>query len=177
MQVKDVMIPAIGSVGADDTLRDATEKLKALDLDPLPVVEEGTVVGLLFEQDVVDRAREAGLATGSRHVREVMRTDVVCCFENQELSAAIENIEGHANPQTARRVPVLNSERHLVGVVSLEDLKKHAGEGEEADEVSGVDAMTERDGYEEDGVDLMGDASFPASDPLPPPSSLAPDRC
>jgi CBS domain-containing protein len=177
MHVKDVMISAMGSVSADDTLRAAMEKMKALDLDPLPVaVEDGAVVGLLFEQDVRNRASEIGLATGSHRVREAMRTDVVCCFEDQELSAAIENIEGHVNHESARRVPVLNPERHLVGLVSLEDLRKHAGQHGEADEVLGVDVMRERDGYEKDPVDLMSDGSFPASDPLPPPSSLAPDR-
>ena len=176
MHVSDVMMPAVGSVRPDDTLRDAIEKLKALDLDPLPVIDGGRVVGLLYESTVVTRARRDGLAVGSEHVRDVMSLEDTCCFAGQDLNEAIEQIEKSPDIAGTRRIPVLGGDGLLVGVVSLDDLRKRrdqmAGAVDAVEDVQSIDSLAS---FEGDRVDYMSDESFPASDPMPPPSALGGD--
>jgi CBS domain-containing protein len=173
MQVRDVMMPAVGSVHTDDSLRDAMEKLKALDLDPLPVVDGGRVVGLLYEGAVVKLARQEGLAVGSEHVRDAMSPDNTCCFADQDLDEAITSIERSPDLAGTRRIPVLGTGGQLAGVVSLDDLRKRrdqmAGAVDAVEDVASIDSLAS---FEGDRVDYMSDESFPASDPMPPPSAL-----
>jgi len=168
MKVKDVMIPVIGHVSPNDSLRDAAEQMKALNLSPMPVVEDGRVAGVLTEQLLLDHVRSDGLAVGAHRVGEVMSTNIVCCNEDDPLDRALERVEeGHT-----ARLPVINSDQCLVGIVSLDDLRRGmaAGSGETA--VSQVESISDLVDFDEDSVDFMSDASFPASDPIPPPTSL-----
>jgi CBS domain-containing protein len=168
MQVKDVMIPAVGHVSPSDSLRDAAEQMKALNLSPMPVVQDGEVVGVLTEQVLIDHARSDGLAIGAHRVADAMSTQIVCCTEEDPIERALERIEeGHT-----ARIPVLDGARHLVGIVSVSDLQRglKAGAGESA--VSDVESVSELVHFDEDRVDFMSDASFPASDPIPPPTAL-----
>jgi CBS domain-containing protein len=168
MQVKDVMIPALGHVSPDDSLRDAAEKMKALNLSPMPVVRDGKVVGVLTEQTMLDHVRRDGLGIGSHQVQEAMSTEIVCCDENEPIDRALQKVEGG---HTAR-LPVLDRERHLVGIVAIEDLRR--GERLDAGGPAGSEAELAggRVPFDEDRVDFMSDASFPASDPLPSPVTL-----
>lgn len=173
MRVKDVMIPIVSSVQVDASLRDAAEKMKALNIDPLPVCDEDRLVGVLTEQALIDRAERDGLGVGSQLVSDVMTTDTVCCFADQDVSAALKEIEGE--PST--RMPVIDQDHHLVGIVSLEDLRK--GErivNGEVSAVSDVESIDDLVHFDDDRVDFMSDASFPASDPSPPPTTLGSSR-
>lgn len=170
MRVKDVMIPAVGHVSPDDSLRDAAEQMKALNLSPMPVVKDGTVVGVLTEQILLDHVRSDGLAIGSHRVADAMSTDILCCTVDEPVDRALGRVdEGHA-----ARLPVVDAERHLVGIVSRGDLERgmRVGSGETA--VSDVESISELVDYDEDQVDFMSDSSFPASDPIPPPSTIGP---
>jgi predicted transcriptional regulator len=162
------MIPAVGHVSPDDSLRDAAEQMKALNLSPMPVVQDGKVIGLLTEQVLLDRVRSDGLAIGAHRVADALSTEILCCAEEDPIDRALDRIEeGHT-----ARLPVLDRERHLVGIVSVADLQRglHADAGESA--VSDVEAVSELVHFDEDRVDFMSDASFPASDPIPPPTAL-----
>lgn len=168
MQVKDVMIPAVGHVSPNDSLRDAAEQMKALNLSPMPVVEDGKVVGILTEQILLDHVRSDGLAIGAHRVADAMSTDVLCCREDEPLGQALGRTEeGHA-----ARLPVIDGKYHLVGIVSRADLQRglRVDSGETA--VGDVESISDLVPFQEDSVDFMSDASFPASDPIPPPTSL-----
>lgn len=176
MQVRDVMTPAIGSIGPDVDLRRASEQVKALDIDPLPVLQDGHVVGLLFERDVDEYAHGAGLATSSRHVSDVMRTNVLCCLESETIGRAIERIEAVETPDMNRRIPVVDDQQRLVGLVALADLHRRETGGDELTTAGAVSSIDQRVTFDEDKVDYMSDGSFPASDPLPPPTTIGPDE-
>lgn len=173
MQVRDVMVPVVGSIAPEASLREAMEKLKALDIDPLPVVSQGKLAGALYEQDVEEHARAAGLATASATVGEVMRAHPACCLDDQTVEYATEQMEDGASSNSSHRVPVVDRQGVLVGLVSLDDLHRHDGntqvEGAAAGAVESVDQLVT---WDADKVDYMSDESFPASDPLPPPTTL-----
>lgn len=168
MQVKDIMIPVVDSVTPETTLREASEKIKALDIDPLPVCEDGRIVGLVTEQAMMARAAQDLLATGSVPVSDVMDREVVCCSLTESVSEALGHLEDALHGQARGRVPVTDSEGKLAGIVSLADLRTHATDrdaGESAvEDVASVDQLVQ---FSDDRVDYMSDASFPASDPPP----------
>lgn len=173
MQVKDVMLPSVGHLEPDGSLRDAAEQLKALNLDPMPVVEGGRVVGVLSEGELAEYAARQGLAAGSAHVRDVMSRDVTCCRADDDLHATLARLGNETN----RRFPVVDADSKLVGVVSVTDLRARAQTvAGEVDAVSDVNAIESLVQYDEDPVDFMSDASFPASDPIPPPTTTGDDR-
>src|SRR5579872_6601481 len=175
MQVRDVMIPVVGSIEADSTLRDAAETIKALNIDPIPVVHDGRVVGVMSEQDLGEVAKRELLATGSQRVRDVMSTEVACCSPDEDVQSAIESLAQQGCSNDSARVPVVDASRHLVGIVSLEDLRKRAEIVEEdVTAVSDVESIASLTHFDDDAVDFMSAESFPASDPLPPPSTVGP---
>ena len=179
MHVRDVMIPLVESVRPDDILRDAAEKMKALDLDPLPVTEDGRLIGLLDHGAVEARAARDGLAAGTTRVREVMSPDTPCIGEDMDLATALQELGNSPEARQFARIPVVDASGALVGSITVEALRKRhqAEEAPDAGEaaVFGVESISSMREFDDDRVDYMSDESFPASDPIPPPSTLGPE--
>jgi CBS domain-containing protein len=123
-------------VNAGTMLREAAAKMKALDVGVLPVADNGLLAGILTDRDITVRATADGRDPNTTKVTEVMSTDLVYCLEDQEVEEAVSVMEA----RQIRRVPVLNEEKRLVGIVSLADIAIHAGDrnlaGETLQEVS-----------------------------------------
>jgi CBS domain-containing protein len=170
MLVKDVMTPAVGHVSPEESLRDAAERMKALNLSPMPVVEHGIVVGVLTEAILLDHVRTDGLAIGSHRVRDAMSREMACCSEDDSLYDVMNRV----SKDHSARLPVVDAEGHLKGTVSIPDLRRglESSSGETA--IEDVESISQLVRYDEDPVDFMNDSSFPASDPIPPPSSVGP---
>lgn len=178
MNVRELMTPLVESVRPDDTLRDASEKMNALDLDPLPVTEGGRLAGIVGHAALMQRAAEEGLGAGSTKVREIMSTDPVCIREDMDLHSALEQLGKETEARRYSRIPVVDANGELVGSVTVETLRNRAqadeapSAGEAA--VFGVESISSIRQFDDDRVDYMSDESFPASDPIPPPSTLGP---
>jgi CBS domain-containing protein len=170
MRVRDIMIPVVGSVDVRATLRDATETMKSLDIDPLPVCDAGRLVGLLSWKAVQERAVQDLLSTGTVLVSEVMDRDAACCLEDQDVVSALREAEDTGRARTAHRLPVTNGKGILVGIVSLQDLRARShSDGDGVSAMTGVEAVDQLVDYQDDPVEYGSDASFPASDPPAPP--------
>jgi IMP dehydrogenase len=171
MQVKNLMTPLAGYAEPDMLVRDAAARMKELDLDPLPVARDGHLVGMLTSSAIDVLMEQDGLRTGMRHVREIMSDDYVCCSPDQSVAEAADFLE--ANPDEARlgRVPVVDGEGRLVGIVSVRDIRERDREEDDgvtaAQAVNSVDTLVD---FDQDRVAHMSDESFPASDPPAPQS-------
>lgn len=180
MNVRDVMTPLIESVGPDDTLRDASEKMNALDLRPLPVTENGKLVGVLTEDAIRAEAAHAGLATGSVPVRQIMSMETVCVREDVSLHDALAELGDGGQAETLSRIPVVDAEGALVGSVTAHTLRSRLQSEEAPDAgeaaVYAVESVSSLVDYSDDSLDYMSDESFPASDPMPSPGSLGPEE-
>lgn len=177
MKVRDVMTPLVESVHPDDTLRQAAEKMKALDLDPIPVTEGDRLVGTLSDNQVSDTAAREGLGTGGHPVREAMSQEYTCCSADEDVHEAVERLGKERQQSPFSRLPVVDASGELVGLVTVQALVKRLTEeepGEGVAAVLGVESVASLINYDEDSVDFMSDESFPASDPMPPPSTLGP---
>jgi CBS domain-containing protein len=179
MKVSEVMTPFAVSVHPDDLLRDAFEKMKALDLDPMPVTEGERFVGILSAADVAARAAESGLSAASVPVREVMSELGTCIRADEDVHDALEALDESEQRAGFSRLPVVDADGSLVGTVARDALKK----GEEEDSVTegtaavfGVESISSISDIADDPVEYMNDESFPASDPPPPPGAFGPDE-
>ena len=118
MQVREIMTPDVEVVHPDATLKEAAETMSRLDIGPLPVCDGERLVGMLTDRDITIRITAQGCAPNTTKVREAMTSEVVYCFEDQNVQTAAQMME----MRQIRRVPVLNRDKRLVGIVSLGDL-------------------------------------------------------
>jgi CBS domain-containing protein len=119
MQIRDIMTQFVECVGEEDTLETAASKMKDLDVGALPVCgSDGKLAGMITDRDITVRATAAGFNPNDFTVREVMTPDIIYAFEDQDVAEAARIME----TKQVRRLPVLNRDKRLVGIVSLGDL-------------------------------------------------------
>jgi CBS domain-containing protein len=126
MLLRDVMTPHVEVIHPDATLREAAQKMKTLDVGPVPVCDGDRLQGMLTDRDITVRATAEGRDPNTTRVRDVMTPDVVYCFEDQDVREAAETME----QWQIRRLVVLNQDKRLVGIVSLGDLATQTSDEE-----------------------------------------------
>ena len=124
MQLKDVMTRDVKVARPGDTLMDAAQKMRSLDVGPLPVTDGAKVVGVLTDRDITIRATAQGLDPKSAKVQQVMTPEVVFCYEDDDLEGAARLMSEHQ----LRRLIVLDRDSRLAGIVSLGDLAVDSGD-------------------------------------------------
>lgn len=118
MKLKDVMTRDVETMEPDVTLREAAQRMKALNVGSLPICENDRVVGLITDRDIVVRAVAEGRNPSITKIGEVMSEDIVCGFEEQDVKEAASIME----QRQIRRMPVLDRNQRIIGIVSLGDL-------------------------------------------------------
>ena len=104
--------------------------MKSLDVGLIPVCDGDRLQGILTDRDITIRATAAGRNPKEAKVADVMSTDIAYCLEDQEVEEAVQLMEA----RQIRRLPILSSEKRLVGIVSLGDIAVHVGDREMAGE-------------------------------------------
>jgi len=117
MQVNEAMSSDVKIASPNQSIRDAAKMMAELDAGVLPVGENDKLVGMITDRDIAVRAVAAGKPPTTK-VREVMSSEVKYCFEDDDLDDVAENMADIK----VRRLPVLNREKRLVGIVSLGDI-------------------------------------------------------
>jgi CBS domain-containing protein len=124
MKIKDVITLNPLCIGPDDLLTEAAAEMKAWNIGWLAVCENDRLIGILTDRDVTIRAVAEGYDPKTTSVREVMSREVFSCFDDQMIDDAAQIMEDHQ----VRRLPVLNRDNNLVGVITLGDLAVRARE-------------------------------------------------
>jgi len=124
MQLKEFINFLVETVQSKDTIQQAAEKMRELDVGSLPVCEGGQLVGMITDRDITIRAVAKGSAPTSTKVREVMTPEVLFCFENEGVEEAARLMRENQ----VRRILVLNEEKELVGITSLGELATATGD-------------------------------------------------
>ena len=132
MKIRDVMSKDVQVARPTDTLQDVASRMASGDFGFIPVAESDRLVGTLTDRDIVVRAVSKG---GGAHslVSEAMTAPVTTVLDSADLKVALEAM----STGQIRRLPVLDKNDRLVGVVSLGDLstrvkEKYAGEALES---------------------------------------------
>lgn len=131
MLIRDMMTPNVDVIRPDATLQEAAQKMRSLDVGPLPVCDGERLVGMLTDRDITVRATAEGKDPKSTPVRDVMTPDVIYCHDDRDLDEAARLMERHQ----IRRLLVMDKNQRLVGIISLGDLATRSDrENEELDE-------------------------------------------
>jgi CBS domain-containing protein len=117
MKVSEAMTRDVRVASPDETVQRAAQTMADLDAGILPVGEKDHLVGMITDRDIAIRGIAKGKGPDAK-VRDVMTEDIKYCFDDQEIEEVTRNM---ADIQV-RRLPVLNRDKRLVGILSLGDI-------------------------------------------------------
>lgn len=117
MKVSEAMTMDVRTVRPDQSIRDAARLMADLDAGVVPVGDDDRLVGMLTDRDIAVRAVAQGKGPDTP-VREAMSGEVRYCFDDEECDAVAQNM----GDLQIRRLPVVNREKRLIGILSLGDL-------------------------------------------------------
>jgi CBS domain-containing protein len=118
MKVADLMTRDPQIIDPETTLKHAAELMDGLDVGLLLVCEGGRLIGVVTDRDITVRGTAAGQRPDETKVADVMTSDLRWCFEDEDVADA----ERLMRDSQIRRLPVLDQNRKIVGVLSLGDL-------------------------------------------------------
>lgn len=127
MNISQVMTRDVEVIAPDASLREAARKMDTLNIGVLPVCDGRRLVGIITDRDITVRAAAAGEAPDRTRVGEIMSQHVRWCYD----SATVEEAERIMAEAQIRRLPVVDRDKNLVGVVSLGDFATDRAPGVE----------------------------------------------
>ena len=127
MQVREIITPSAELIDANAMIRDAARTMRDQDLGALPVGDGGRLIGMITDRDIVMRAVAADRGGGTTAVREVMSEGLFTWYDDDQVEDAARLMAEHR----LRRVPVIDRNEQLVGIISLADLARSGAEGAE----------------------------------------------
>ena len=116
-QVADVMTRDVRVVSPKDSIQRAAQCMDELNVGVVPVCDGSKLLGMVTDRDITVRGVAAGKMADTP-VTEVMSEHVRWCYEDQDLDEVMDEMRD----AQIRRLPVINHEKKLVGIVSLGDL-------------------------------------------------------
>ena len=120
MKVKEAMCNDVQLIGPDQTIRDAARRMVEIDAGALPVAENDRLVGMITDRDIAVRAVAQGKSPDTK-VRDIMSGEVLYCFDDEDLTHVSRNM----SDMKVRRLPVVNRDKRLVGVISVGDIARN----------------------------------------------------
>ena len=123
MKVKEAMHKGVDWVGPDTPVAELAKLMCEHDIGAIPIGENDRLIGMVTDRDIVCK----GLARDSFDARDTTARDVMtegihCCREDDDLAKAIRHME----ELKVRRLPVINKNRRMVGMLSLGDVSNFA---------------------------------------------------
>jgi len=133
MKIQDVMTADVSFVGPDTPILEIARKMRDGGIGSTPVIENDRLAGFVTDRDIVVRVIAEGGDARTKTARDAMSPGILYCYADDSVEAVLENMGG----QQIRRLPVVDRDKRLVGVVSLGDLalsgkRKAAGEALQA---------------------------------------------
>lgn len=121
MKVSEVMTTEVETISADQTAREAASFMLRADAGSIPVCEGDRVVGMITDRDIAVRGVAEGRGPDTP-VSELMSDGIICAHEDEN----IEDVARRMSSEQVRRLPVVDAEERLIGIVSLGDLAREA---------------------------------------------------
>jgi len=117
MKVREAMTSDVCLCDPMRSIREAAQMMADQDIGAIPVGENDRLVGMVTDRDITVRAIAKGLGPDTK-IREVMSEEVKYCFDDEDL----EDVTHNMADLKVRRLPVLNRDKRLVGIISIGDL-------------------------------------------------------
>lgn len=133
MQISEVMSDDVKIANPKQSIREAAAMMAEIDAGVLPVGENDRLVGMITDRDIAIRAVAAGRGPDTP-VRDIMSREVNYCFQDEEVDDVAQNMAD----AKVRRLPVLNRDKRLVGIVSLGDIATIDGPSNAGEALCGI---------------------------------------
>ncbi|MGZ8362559.1 MAG: CBS domain-containing protein [Caulobacteraceae bacterium] len=119
MKLQDIMTRDVAVARPGDTVQSVASKMDELGIGSLPVCDGKRLLGMVTDRDLAVRVLAKGKGVDTP-VTEVMSSDVEYCFEDDDLS----DVENKMAGKQIRRLPIVDRDKQLVGIVALGDVAK-----------------------------------------------------
>jgi len=136
MKVKQAMHKNTDTCSPSETVARVAELMKVQDIGSVPIAENGKLVGMVTDRDIAIRAVADGRDAAQATARDVMSKNVAFCKEEEDLEDAVRIMEQKA----VRRLPVLDKNDKLVGMLSLGDVSHAANQSLSGELIKSVSA-------------------------------------
>jgi CBS domain-containing protein len=133
MKVSDVMTRDVMIANPQESIQQAAKAMAGFDTGALPVGESGRLVGMITDRDIAIRGIGQGKGPHAK-IRDVMSQEIKYCFADQDVEEVTQDM---ADIQV-RRLPVLDRDKRMVGILSLGDIAMKSDNGAAADALSGI---------------------------------------
>ncbi len=119
VRARDLMTTDVNFVKPTESVLDVAKKLSEFDVGALPVCQDGRIVGMITDRDIVVRilAEEQSIDGA---VRDAMSEQVICAYDDDDIATLVQAMQENE----VRRIPVINHDEELVGIVALADLAR-----------------------------------------------------
>ena len=118
MQVSQILTRNVETIRPDTTVKEAAQRMRSMDVGSLPVCDGRRLLGMVTDRDITIRITAEGRDAASTAVQEAMTPDVAFVFEDQDVQEAAKLMR----ERQIRRLPVVNRDKQLVGILALGDI-------------------------------------------------------
>lgn len=139
MRVSEAMTKDVVIANPDQSICDAAKMMAEADAGALPVGDNDRLVGVITDRDIAIRAVAQHLSPDTP-VREVMSQEVLYCFEDEDIEKVAQNMADNQ----VRRLPVVNRDKRLVGIVSLGDVSRSTKARTAGEAVAGISEPSDK---------------------------------
>jgi CBS domain-containing protein len=116
--LREVMTTNVTTLLPSATVQDAAQQMKTLNVGSIPICKHNQLVGMLTDRDIVVRVIAERHNPETQRVQDVMTPQVDYCYEDQDVEEAAQVMQD----RQVRRLPIIDRDNQLVGIVSLGDL-------------------------------------------------------
>ena len=129
MKAKDIMTASPCTCSPNDSVQDVARTMRDHDCGAVPIIDNGRLVGIVTDRDLTVRALASGL-DGESSIADVVTREPSSCSVDAELS----EVERVMSDQQVRRVPIVDADKRVVGIVSQADLARALVDGRDISE-------------------------------------------
>lgn len=122
MKVREAMHPGAHWVEPSTPVFEIAKLMRDQDIGSVPVGENDRLVGMVTDRDIVCRGIAEGRDCSTMTAGSVMSSGIIYCRESEDLDDAVRIMEQHQ----IRRLPVINEDKRMVGILSLGDISHTA---------------------------------------------------
>lgn len=120
MLVKDCMTKKVILGSPEMSVSEVAQKMRDGDFGIIPIEENNRLIGMVTDRDITIRAVAGGRDLAKTKARDIMSEKILYCYDDQSLDQVAQNL----GDNQVHRLPVLNRQKKLVGILSLSDLAK-----------------------------------------------------
>ena len=116
MQVSEVLVSKVETAWPETPIRELAHRMRELAIGFIPIVEGDRLVGVITDRDIALRGNPE-----TAPARDSMSIEVICCFQDESVEQARQLMAEH----NVSRLPVIDRDHHLVGIIKLADIEGH----------------------------------------------------